>query len=128
MAVSQKNQVFKCKVCGNMIEVLHVGGGTLVCCDLPMILIDEKTQEGAKEKHLPVVEKTSSGYKVTVGSVPHPMEEKHFIQWIEIITADKVYRKYLQPNEAPTTEFAISDPQIEVREYCNLHGLWKVTV
>jgi len=127
MAVSEKNQIFKCKVCGNIVEVVNVGGGTLVCCGQPMQLIDERTQEGAREKHLPVVEKTEKGFKVTVGSVPHPMEEKHYIQWIEVMADGKLYRQYLNPNEAPEAEFEINAKHIEAREYCNLHGLWKTS-
>jgi len=127
MAVSEKNQIFKCKVCGNIVEVVNVGGGTLVCCGQPMQLIDERTQEGAREKHLPVVEKTEKGFKVTVGSVPHPMEEKHYIQWIEVMADGMLYRQYLNPNEAPEAEFEIDAKHIEVREYCNLHGLWKTS-
>ena len=127
MAVSEKNQIFKCKVCGNIVEVVNVGGGTLVCCGQPMQLIDERTQEGAREKHLPVVEKTEKGFKVTVGSVPHPMEEKHYIQWIEVMADGMLYRQYLNPNEAPEAEFEINAKHIEAREYCNLHGLWKTS-
>jgi superoxide reductase len=127
MAVSEKNQIFKCKVCGNIVEVVNVGGGTLVCCGQPMQLIDERTQEGAREKHLPVVEKTEKGFKVTVGSVPHPMEEKHYIRWIEVMADGKLYRQYLNPNEAPEAEFEINAEHIEAREYCNLHGLWKTS-
>lgn len=121
--------VYKCEVCGNMVEVLEVGGGTLVCCGQPMSQLEEKTMDQGKEKHIPVVEKTSSGLKVKVGSVPHPMEKEHFIQWVEIITSQGNYRKFLSPGQAPEAEFCNCDADLEdviaVREYCNVHGLWK---
>ena len=120
----QKNDVYRCQVCGNMVEVLSVGGGTLVCCGQPMSQQKENTTDAAVEKHVPVVEKKDSRVKVTVGSVIHPMVESHFIQLIEVVTATRVYRKYLQPGEEPVAEFDVSEDIITVREYCNLHGLW----
>lgn len=120
----QKNDVYRCQVCGNMVEVLSVGGGTLVCCGQPMTQQKENTTDAAVEKHVPVVEKKDSRVKVTVGSVIHPMVESHFIQLIEVVTATRVYRKYLQPGEEPMAEFDVSEDIITVREYCNLHGLW----
>lgn len=120
----QKNDVYRCQVCGNMVEVVSVGGGTLTCCGQPMTLQTENTTDAAVEKHVPVVEQQDGKVKVTVGSVIHPMVESHYIQFIEVITANKVYRKYLKPGEEPVAEFNVSEPIVNVREYCNLHGLW----
>ncbi|MFA6492582.1 MAG: desulfoferrodoxin [Patescibacteria group bacterium] len=120
-----QNQVYKCNVCGNIVEVLFAGGGELVCCGQPMKLQVEKTEDEGKEKHVPVVENVGGKIKVSVGSVPHPMEEKHYIQWIEIIADGKIYRKHLKPKDSPEAEFSISANNIIVREYCNVHGLWK---
>jgi len=121
----QLNQIYKCSVCGNMLQVIHVGGGQLVCCNKPMILLVENTTDAAQEKHVPVIEKTKKGIKVKVGSVPHPMEEAHYIEWIEIIADGRSYRKYLKPGDAPEAEFCLEAESITAREYCNLHGLWK---
>jgi len=121
----ERLQTYKCSVCGNTVEVLHVGGGTLVCCDKEMVLLAENTQEAAVEKHVPVVEKIDGGYKVTVGSVAHPMEEKHYIEWIELIADGRSYIAFLSPGDAPGAEFAIDAADVTARAYCNLHGLWK---
>lgn len=121
----RQKQVYKCNVCGNMVEVLHAGGGELVCCGQPMELLIEKTEDVGREKHVPVLEETEAGIKVKVGSVPHPMEEKHYIEWIEIIADDRVYRRFLSPGDKPEAEFEIKAGGIEAREYCSLHGLWK---
>ena len=118
-------QVYKCNICGNIVEVLHAGAGQLVCCGQPMELMKEKTQDIGQEKHVPVIEKTQTGIKVKVGSVPHPMEEKHFIEWIEIIADGRICRKFLRPGNKPEAEFEIKAQKIEAREYCNIHGLWK---
>lgn len=123
--MSERLQVYKCEVCGNMVEVLHSGAGQLVCCGQPMSLLEENTVDAAREKHIPVVEKTASGVKVKVGSVAHPMEEKHYIEWIETIADGKAYRQFLRPGEAPEATFDIEADQVTAREYCNLHGLWK---
>jgi superoxide reductase len=123
--MAERLQVFKCEVCGHIVEVLHEGQGELVCCNQPMKLLVEGSVDAAKEKHVPVVEKTPSGIKVKVGSVPHPMEEKHYIEWIEIIADGKAYRQFLKPGDAPEALFNIDAEQIMAREYCNLHGLWK---
>ncbi|MGE5329621.1 MAG: desulfoferrodoxin [Deltaproteobacteria bacterium] len=117
-------QVYKCAVCGNIIEIIHVGGGQLVCCGQPMTLMEENKQDANLEKHVPVVEKKEKGIKVQVGSVLHPMEEKHYIQWIEAIAGDKVQRKFLKPGDKPEAEFEVSAENVKVRELCNLHGLW----
>jgi superoxide reductase len=123
--MTERLQVYKCEVCGNIVEVLHAGKGELVCCKQPMKLFVENTVDAAKEKHVPVVERTAHGIKVTVGSVPHPMEEKHYIEWIEIIADGKAYRQFLNPGDAPEATFNIAAQQVTAREYCNLHGLWK---
>jgi superoxide reductase len=120
-----QNQVYKCALCGNVVEVVHVGGGTLVCCGQPMNLLAENTVEASKEKHIPVVEKVAEGWKVKVGSVAHPMEEKHFIEWIELIADGRAYRQFLKPGDVPEAVFRVEARQLTVREYCNLHGLWK---
>lgn len=120
-----ENQVYKCEECGNIVEVVVAGGGELVCCGAPMILLDEKTADSSTEKHVPVIEKTAGGYKVTVGSTLHPMKDEHYIQWIELIGDGKVYRQYLKPGDQPVAEFAVEASEITAREHCNLHGLWK---
>jgi superoxide reductase len=120
-----KTQVYKCGVCGNIVEVLFVGGGTLVCCGQPMTLMSENTADAAKEKHIPVLEKTNEGWQVTVGAVAHPMEEKHYIQWIELIANDIVYRAELKPGDSPKAFFPVKAEKVVARAYCNLHGLWK---
>ena len=120
------NQVYKCFLCGNVVEVLGAGAGTLTCCEKAMMHLAENTQEAATEKHIPVVAQTEEGIAVVVGEVEHPMEEDHFIEWIEVITADEVLRKDLIPGEAPKASFVIDlEKVISVRAYCNLHGLWK---
>lgn len=118
-------QVYRCAECGNMVEVLFAGDGTLVCCDQPMTLQVENTVDAAKEKHIPVIEKTANGYKVSVGSVAHPMEADHYIVWIELLANGKVYRQYLKPGEAPVAEFPLIAEQVCAREFCNKHGVWK---
>jgi len=123
--MAKKLEVYKCDVCGNMVEVVHAGQGTLVCCGQDMTLQVENTVDAAKEKHVPVIEKIDGGYKVSVGSVPHPMEEKHYIEWIEIIVDGKAFRQFLKPGEAPEAVFKVEQKNVTAREYCNLHGLWK---
>ena len=123
--MTERLQVYKCEVCGNMVEMLHEGVGELVCCNQPMKLYEEKTADAAKEKHVPVIEKAEGGFKVKVGSVAHPMEEKHYIEWIELIADGKAYRQFLNPGEAPEAEFCIRAEKVAARAYCNVHGLWK---
>lgn len=123
--MTERKQIYKCNVCGNVVEVLHPGKGQLVCCGQPMELLKEKTEDVGLEKHVPVIEKTDKGIKVKVGSVPHPMEEKHHIEWIEVIADGSAYRKFLKPGDAPEAEFEIKAEKIGAREYCNIHGLWK---
>lgn len=123
--MAERLEVYKCEVCGNMVEVLHGGVGQLVCCGQPMKLFRENTVDAAREKHVPVLEHTQDGIRVKVGSVPHPMEEKHFIEWVELVVEGKAYRQFLKPGELPEAFFQIRAPQATAREYCNLHGLWK---
>lgn len=123
--MTQLKQVYKCSVCGNMVEVVHASGGELVCCGKPMVLMVENSTDASMEKHVPMIERTGSGVRIVVGSVQHPMEEGHHIEWIELIEDGKVYRKHLQPGDLPEVEFEIDGDQIEARAYCNLHGLWK---
>ena len=117
--------IYKCGVCGNMVEMIHVGGGELVCCGQPMTLLTENSVDASREKHVPVIEKTVGGVKVKVGTIAHPMEEKHYIEWIEVIIDGKAYRQFLNPGQAPEAFFAVEGAQIIARAYCNLHGLWK---
>ena len=124
--MAERLEVYKCDVCGNIVEVLDGGGGELVCCGEPMKLMVENTVDAAKEKHLPVIEKVEGGIKVMVGSVAHPMEAEHYIEWIEIIADGKAYRQFLNPGDAPEATFNIDAETVTAREYCNLHGLWKV--
>ena len=123
--MAERLEVYKCELCGNIVEVLFGSDGQLVCCGQPMTLLVENTVDAAKEKHVPVIEKIDGGVKVKVGEVAHPMEEKHFIQWIEIIADGKIYRQFLNPGDAPEATFNVVADQIAAREYCNLHGLWK---
>jgi superoxide reductase len=123
--MAEQLQVYKCDVCGNIVEVMHAGAGELVCCGQPMKLFKENSVDAAKEKHVPVVEKTADGFKVKVGSVAHPMEEKHWIEWVELIVDGKVYRQFLKPGQAPEATFCVKADKVAAREYCNLHGLWK---
>ncbi|MDL1970243.1 MAG: desulfoferrodoxin [Candidatus Desulfofervidaceae bacterium] len=123
--MTKRLQIYKCEVCGNIVEVLHEGKGELVCCDQPMKLYEENTVDAAKEKHVPVVEEIEGGYKVKVGSVAHPMEEKHYIEWIELIADGKAYRQFLKPGDVPEAVFKIEAEEVIAREYCNLHGLWR---
>ena len=123
--MAERMEVYKCEACGNIVEVLHGGGGELVCCGQPMVLFKENTVDAAKEKHVPVIEKTADGFVVKVGAVAHPMEEKHYIEWIEIIADGTVYRQFLNPGDAPEATFNIKADQVTAREYCTIHGLWK---
>jgi len=123
--MAEKLEVYKCNVCGNIVEVVHGGKGELVCCGQPMVLQKENTVDAAKEKHVPVVDQAADGVKVRVGNVAHPMEEKHFIEWVEIIADGKAYRQFLKPGEAPEALFKLAAGQVMARAYCNIHGLWK---
>jgi superoxide reductase len=118
-------QIYKCNVCGNIVELLHVGTGELVCCGQPMEKMAEKSEDAGKEKHVPVIEKTEKGVRVKVGTIAHPMEEAHYIEWVEIIAQGRYCRKFLKPGDAPETEFEVTGEDISARIYCNIHGLWK---
>ena len=123
--MTELRQVYKCNICGNIVEVLHTGVGQLVCCGQPMELLKEKTGDVGLEKHVPVIEKMDGGVKVKVSSVPHPMEENHYIEWIEIIADGRACREFLNPGDEPEAEFKIEADKIEAREYCSVHRLWK---
>ena len=123
----QVGEVYKCEACGNIVMAIHAGGGDLVCCGEDMILMTENTVDAAKEKHVPVIEKNGDSVTVKVGSVAHPMEAKHYIEWIELQVGDTVLTKLLQPGMEPQATFCVSGLQgpMVAREYCNIHGLWK---
>jgi superoxide reductase len=118
-------QIHKCLICGNIVEVLHGGVGDLICCGKVMDNLTAKTADQGKEKHVPVVEKVNGGIQVKVGSVPHPMEENHYIEWVEVITDGKAYRQFLKPGQAPEAVFNLGAGAATVREHCNVHGLWE---
>jgi superoxide reductase len=118
-------EVYKCEICGNIVEVLHSGAAPLVCCNQKMKLMEENTVDAAKEKHVPVIEMGDGKITVRVGSVAHPMEESHYIEWIELLADGKAYRQFLHPGEKPEAVFPISAQKVTAREYCNLHGHWK---
>ncbi|MDD5071673.1 MAG: desulfoferrodoxin [Patescibacteria group bacterium] len=142
--MTKLNEVYKCNVCGNIVEMVHTGVGQLVCCGQPMVLQNPNTVDAAKEKssdakameekHAPVIEKTNkdvethnhaSVQKIKIGSVPHPMEEAHYIEWIEIIADGESHKKFLKPGDKPEAEFCVEAGDIKARAYCNLHGLWQ---
>ena len=123
--MTEKMQIYKCEICGNIVEMVHSGKGQLVCCGQPMKLYEENSTDAAVEKHVPVIEKNPDGYKVSVGSVVHPMTEEHHIEWIEIITGELSSRKFLKPGDAPEAVFCIEADDVMARAYCNIHGLWK---
>lgn len=129
--MTKRSDVYKCEICGNMVVIVHTGVGELVCCNKPMKLLQENTVDASREKHVPVIERTAGGIKVSVGSIPHPMEEKHYIEWIELSVDGRSLRQFLKPGDAPSALFeGIAVPTLRevgmvAREYCNLHGLWK---
>jgi len=123
--MTKRLEIYKCEVCGNIVEMLHEGAGELVCCGEPMKLYEANTVDAAVEKHVPVKEKAEHGIKVKVGSVAHPMTEEHHIEWIEVVADGKAYREFLKPGDAPEATFCLDAKEVVLREYCNLHGLWK---
>ena len=123
--MANKLEIYKCQKCGIIVEVLHEGAGQLVCCGQPMVKLTVNTVDAAKEKHVPVIEKLPDGCKVKVGSVPHPMEEKHYIEWIELLADGIAYRKFLKPGDVPETVFNVKANNVSAREHCNIHGLWE---
>ncbi len=119
-------EIYKCNVCGNIVEVLHIGVGELVCCGEPMQKQEEKTEDASTEKHVPYIEKTDDGILVKIGqNQDHPMEEKHYIEWIQLIADGKTYRHLLTPGDKPQALFCIKADNVQAREYCNVHGLWQ---
>ena len=123
--MTEKLQIYKCEICGNIVEVLHTGGGELVCCGQPMKLYKENKTDAAREKHVPVISKEENGYRITVGSVLHPMEDKHYIEWIELIADGTVHRKSLRPGDKPEVFLNVKAGNVRARAYCNIHGLWE---
>lgn len=126
--MTEREEIYRCNICGNIVEVLHSGTKNLECCKNPMELLKEKEEGMGVEKHVPVLEESDEGVKVSIGSIPHPMEEKHCIEWVEIVADGKVYRKVLKPGDAPEAEFKVKPEdisQVVVREYCSIHGLWR---
>ena len=124
--MTKLREIYKCNICGNIVEVLHAGVGELVCCGEPMELMEEKTEDSSTEKHVPYVEKTGNGVLVKVGqNEDHPMMNNHFIEWIQVIADGVSYRKFLKPDDKPQAEFEIKAGKVEAREYCNVHGLWR---
>jgi len=123
--LTELKEIYKCAICGNVVEVLHTGAGELVCCGEPMELMQPKKEDLGKEKHVPVIEKSGEAIRVKVGSEAHPMEDKHFIEWIELIADGKVYRERLNPGEEPDAVFYLKADKVSARIYCNVHGLWE---
>jgi len=123
--MAEKMEVYKCSICGNIVEVLTGGAGALVCCGQPMARMTENTTDAAVEKHVPVLEKKDGFWQVNVGSVDHPMTAEHYIEWIELVDGDTVYRQNLKPGDKPAASFACAAAKVTARAYCNLHGLWK---
>jgi len=125
--MTKRFEIYKCEICGNIVEVLHAGAGALVCCGQEMTLMEEKTADQTTEKHVPVIEEVADGTVVKVGSVPHPMVDAHYIEWIQMISPDGVHapRHFLKPGQPPETKFRMKLPGAKAREYCNVHGLWK---
>lgn len=123
--MAERLGVYKCEICGNIVWVMHAGKGELVCCGQPMKLMEAGMVDAAVEKHVPVVEKSDGGVTIKVGSVPHPMEDTHYIEWIEARTENMSYIKFLKPGEAAEASFPIEEDGLVAYEYCNIHGLWK---
>ena len=124
--MTKVKEIYKCEICGNIVEVLHAGVGALVCCGQEMKLMEAETEDASTEKHVPYIEKTDSGILVKVGqNQDHPMVDEHYIEWIEITADGAVYKKFLKPGDKPQALFEIKADKVEAREYCNVHGLWK---
>ena len=127
--MTQNNEIYKCAICGNVVEVVHAAGGTLVCCGKPMTLLTENTTDASHEKHVPFLVSTPEGVLVRVGSAEHPMLPEHFIEWIELETEEGTMRHHLQPGDKPEVTFALGgDKPVSVFAYCNLHGLWRTAL
>ena len=123
--MTKRSELYKCEICGNIVEILHTGATALVCCGQEMKLLVENTTDAATEKHVPVIEKIEGGYKITIGEVEHPMTEDHYIEWIQLLMENEVYTKFLKPGEKPEAVFMTNAVKVTAREYCNLHGNWK---
>ena len=123
--MTERHQVYKCMKCGNIVMIIHGGAPALHCCGVGMTLMAEGSIDGSVEKHVPVIEKTSTGFKIKVGAVPHPMDETHHIEWIELIASDQSHICFLQPAQPAEAEFCVQADQVTARAYCNLHGHWK---
>ncbi len=123
--MTKRLEVYRCELCGNIIEVVHASEGRLTCCNKAMTLLTENSVDAATEKHVPVIEKTEDGYSVKVGDVLHPMMDNHFIEWIELNADGKSYKQFLKPGDVPEAFFKIEAETVTAREYCNLHGHWK---
>ena len=123
--MTKKMEFYKCERCGNIAEIVHRSGIPLVCCGIKMGLLEVKTADATTEKHVPVIEKIDGGYKVTVGSTPHPMTEEHYIELIDLIADNRVYREFLEPGAPAEAIFYVDAEKVEARELCNVHGLWK---
>jgi len=121
-------EVYKCEICGNIVEVTHSGAGALVCCGKNMERMAENTTDAATEKHVPVIEIGDGTVTVKVGDVAHPMIDEHYIEWIEILVDDKVYRQYLQAGVSPEATFNVAVTSVTARAYCNLHGFWSAKI
>ena len=123
--MTKKKEIYKCEICGNIIEILHEGATNLVCCGQPMMFMAEKIKDVGNEKHVPIIEKEKEGVKIKVGSIPHPMTKEHHIEWIEISDKEEESKKFLKPGESPEAKFLTKNKKVKSREYCNIHGLWK---
>jgi superoxide reductase len=124
--MTKLREIYKCEICGNIVEIIHTGGGSLVCCNEEMTLLEGKNEDSSVEKHVPYIQKTMSGILVKIGqNQDHPMTEEHYIEWIQVISDGVAYRKFLKPGDRPEAEFAIEADNVNAREYCNVHGLWK---
>ena len=123
--MTKLNEIYKCDICGNIVHVIHDGAGELVCCEQPMVKLNEQTADATTEKHVPVIEKQADGFLVKVGSIAHPMEQNHYIEWIELIADNKSYRQYLHPGDKPEAFFCVTADSVSAREYCNVHKLWR---
>ena len=124
VTITQRNQIYRCNVCGNIVEVVHPGRGILVCCSQPMQLLEENRLGEGKEKHVPIIERTEGGVSVKVGAVEHPMQESHYIEWIEVEVEGATFRKFLKPGDKPEAFFPVTAEVVRARAYCNVHGLW----
>lgn len=123
--MTKRDEVYKCELCGNIVQMNHASAGTLVCCGQDMKLQDERSADSTTEKHVPVIEKIDGGYKVTVGSTLHPMTEEHYIEWIELLAGDEVAKVFLKPGDQPVAVFKTDAKKVTARSYCNLHNFWK---